>query len=70
MQAEFSLSGSGMPEIQSEKKQEEKVRVCALAQKNLGLESLFPPIKQTKMALTKKDEGSAKEPTPEGLAPF
>ena len=22
------------------------------------------------MALTKKDEGSAKEPTPEGLAPF
>ena len=45
-------------------------RLCALAQKNLGLEFLFPPIKQTKMALTKKDEGSAKEPTPEGLAPF
>ena len=44
--------------------------VCALAQKNLGLESLFPLIKQTKMALTKRDEGSAKEPTPEGLAPF
>ena len=44
--------------------------LCALAQKNLGLESLFPPIKQTKMALTKKDEGTAKEPTPEGLAPF
>ena len=25
LQAEFSLSGGGMPEIQSEKKQEEKV---------------------------------------------
>ena len=59
-----------MPEIQSEKKQEEEVRVCALAQKNLGLESLFPPIKQIKMALTKRDEGNAKEPIPEGLAPF
>ena len=59
-----------MPEIQSEKKQEEEVRVCALAQKNLGLESLFPPIKQIKMALTKRDEGSAKEPILEGLAPF
>ena len=47
-----------------------EVRVCALAQKNLGLESLFPPIKQIKMALTKRDEGSAKEPIPEGLAPF
>lgn len=59
-----------MSKIQSEKKPEEEVRVCALAQKNLGLEFLFPLIKQTKMALTKKDEGSAKEPTPEGLAPF
>ena len=71
LQAELSLSGSGMPEIQSEKKQAEEVRVCALAQKNLGLESLYPPKKQIKMALTKRHKGSAKEPTPNMVrAPF